>query len=84
MVFAYSEGKSTVYDSQNNVVNDPKKIRDTFDRNILCSWWNNLSANKNASIASNGNMVVSNSESSIGTSGIGGSAGISIGSYLGK
>lgn len=43
-----------------------------------------LSANKNASIASNGNMVVSNSESSIGTSGIGGSAGISIGSYLGK
>ena len=81
---AYSEGKSTVYDSQNNVVNDPEKIRDTLTGTSFVAGGTILSANKNASIASNGNMVVSNSESSIGTSGIGGSAGISIGSYLGK
>ena len=81
---SYSEGTSVVYDSQNNVVNDPEQIRDTLTGTSFVAGGTILSANKNASLASNGNVVVSNSESGIGTSGIGGSAGISIGSYLGK
>ena len=43
-----------------------------------------MSANKSVSVAFNGNVVVSGSESGIGTSGIGGTIGISVGSYLGK
>ncbi len=43
-----------------------------------------IGANKNVSLAANGNQVVSDSEVNVGTSAVGGSMGISIGSYLGK
>lgn len=80
----YSEGTSFVYDSQNNVVKDPEQIRDTLVGTSFTIGGTMMSANKSASFSSNGNRVISNSVSSIGTSGIGGTAGISIGSYLGK
>ncbi len=81
---AYSEGKAIVYDSQNNIVSNPEKIRDTLTGTSFVAGGTIFSANKNASFASNGNRVVSISESNISTSGMGGNAGISIGSYLGK
>ncbi len=81
---SYSEGTSTIYDGKNNVVNDPEKIRDTLIGTSFTIGGTMMSANKSASFSSNGNRVISNSVSNIGTSGIGGTAGISIGSYLGK
>ena len=86
---SYSEGTSFVYDSKNNIINDPEQIRDTLTGTSFVAGGTILSANKSVSVASNGNMVVSGSESGIGTSGIGtsgigGTIGISVGSYLGK
>ena len=81
---SYSEGTSVVYDSKNNIINDPEQIRDTLTGTSFVAGGTILSANKSVSVASNGNMVVSGSESGIGTSGIGGTIGISVGSYLGK
>ena len=81
---SYSEGTSVVYDSKNNIINDPEQIRDTLTGTSFVAGGTILSANKSVSVASNGNRVVSGSESGIGTSGIGGAIGISVGSYLGK
>ena len=81
---SYSEGTSVVYDSKNNIINDPEQIRDTLTGTSFVAGGTILSANKSVSVASNGNRVVSGSESGIGTSGIGGVIGISVGSYLGK
>ena len=81
---SYSEGTSFVYDSKNNIINDPEQIRDTLTGTSFVAGGTILSANKSVSVASNGNRVVSGSESGIGTSGIGGAIGISVGSYLGK
>lgn len=80
----YSEGTSKIYDNRDNLVSNPEKMRDTLTGTSLVMGGSIMGANKNVSLAANGNQVVSDSEVNVGTSAVGGSVGISIGSYLGK
>ena len=80
----YTEGTSKIYDSKNNIISNPETIRDTLTGTAFVAGGAMISAGKSVSLSPNGNMVVSDSVSNVGTSGIGGSLGISIGSYLGK
>ncbi|MDO4921033.1 MAG: hypothetical protein Q4E64_04295 [Phascolarctobacterium sp.] len=80
----YSEGTSKIYDNRDNIISNPEKMRDTLTGTSLVMGGSIIGANKNVSLAANGNQVASDSEVNVGTSVVGGSMGISICSYLGK